>query len=1164
MISRLLLLIPAIGGIGLIVLFLAPAVNVLLQEPEEDPAPIAGEAGDGWLGRTFDRFRRYPFEDRALRLADAGDLEGALAALDGAGADADRPRIALMRADLAYRLGRHADARAHASAALEAAPDLRAARLLRALAAAAEGDHAQAWRDYAAALAADGAQGALTEGERRLARAGLVESGLAAGEAAAVAAAVRDFQPPPEAADWTRITAALAASGATDAATRLLEDRLAATEAPGERRTLLVALADVAQGAGDPAAARRRLEEASALGAAPALSRRLATLAELSGDLDAAVRHARDAAASDEADDLARLAMLQAKAGLAADAEATFVRLAERRALMPAEIEVRASGLAALGEPARAAALLESLPFAAALAERRATLIAAAGDPAGAAAALVAAADRLPADEQARRIDFLRAAAEHYRAAGAAADELSTRRAILALTGSDADRLALADREIGAGRARDAAETLGAGARRGDARYVGRYVDAVLAGYPPRDALRRLKALLAEPGPDGAARADIGARLATAAAAGGDWPLAAAELSRRATARPGDAAALDRALYALGQAGDAAGQRRLLERQAPFRRMAPRDRTRFALRLADLVAADAGPAASAAALSAALGDLDPPPEAALALAERYAAVGDCARALGAADRVAAMPDAPPRAFAIAGFCHLRQGDDAAARLAFAEAVARSDARAEAPPADVLAELGLLEAAAGDHVAAAQTFGRALDRSFDPALAVLAARSRRLSGDAVGARALLARARPEEIAAADRRALYWDEAATLAADDAVAARAALDRALAIEETPDRWRRLAAMDQASGRLDAAAAGYDRALALAPEDAQLHGDRAYVAVAAGDDETAAAHFERALALRSGMQLAEDAAYVHKRRGDNALAVQRFRDAVDQIERRLAALPGDDGTGERDALRQLQFDLRRETEEIEDRWTLSASLSFRAPDDTFGAVNPLQTNAFSGFAGVEAAYRPPVFGYWDGRTLEAFVRGFWNLEDESLRPDDDTRQLGVGLRVKPLADWNLVFSFERMAALGDAARNDWLARASVSFDQNLDWEPTRAWWPTGTLYVDAAHAIETEGTFLTATGRYGVSFRTAEGDAPWAHALMPYGLFEASHIREKTGKLRRLEVGVGVAWRHWFNETRYEAYRSTAEIAFEGRVPVAGNTGDKAGAVIRLSLRY
>ncbi|MEQ9123755.1 MAG: hypothetical protein RIM80_14470, partial [Alphaproteobacteria bacterium] len=213
MISRLLLLIPAIGGIGLIVLFLAPAINVLLQDPEEDLAPIAGEAGDGWLGRTFDRFRRYPFEDRALRLAEAGDLEGALAALEGAGADAARPRIALMRADLAYRLGRHAEAAAHDAAALEAAPDLLAARMLRALAAAASGDHAQALRDYAAALAADGAQGGLTEGERRLARAGLVESGLAAGEAAAVAAAVRDFQPQPEAAEWTRIAAALAAGG---------------------------------------------------------------------------------------------------------------------------------------------------------------------------------------------------------------------------------------------------------------------------------------------------------------------------------------------------------------------------------------------------------------------------------------------------------------------------------------------------------------------------------------------------------------------------------------------------------------------------------------------------------------------------------------------------------------------------------------------------------------------------------------------------------------------------------------------------------------------------------------------------------------------------------------------------------------------------------------
>jgi|GEM_PF-3041643 len=1121
---RLFLILPAIAAVALVVIFLGPAVLVFLQSPETEVADARLDDDRSWFSRQLDRFRSYPFEDRALRLEREGRFAEAEDALKAAGrADPGDPRIHIALADLAAKQSNSAAARDHALAALAIAPDLAPARLRLAMARQALGDNSGAFDDFMAALDGHG----LDDAQRTLAERGFIETGLRIGRAEAVAARAGDFGT----ADW---------------------------------RSILLALADSAAASGDYAEARRRLEQANDIGGGPDIPRRLAALAENDGDLAAAIRWASQAVeATDSPLDLRRLARLQAKAGRFDEAAGSYERLADRMALDPDDLEIWANALSENGRPAEAAGILARLPFAEALAERRANLLADAGDPGAAADLLLAAAAKAEPPE---RLKLLRAAAERLRAAGALERELATRTAIAEASGADSDLLALADRQVGAGRPRAAAETLRPRALAGASPFLDRYADAVAAGLPADEAARRMRALYRANALTRKQRAAVSARLAALTAANGDWPTIARLRAARARARPADTGALDDALFAFRQAGDAAGELDLLGQMAPFARMTPDARTRFAERLGDLVAAKSGPRAGAEAFADAAGGRDAPPAVQLALAERFVAASACDMATVAAERAALAPALSPRAYEIAGRCAIARGGRQSAFAYLQKSVDAADALGADVPADLLIEVALLHAEAGAHGPAASAFERALEQRFDAGDAVLAGRSLRLAGDTEAARARLAAIDPAAIAAPGRRALYFDETAHLA-PDAEGARSALMQAVALEETADRWQRLAFLNRDAGRLDDAGADMDRALALAPDSANMHAARAYLAVAAGDDDLAGAHFETALTQDPSLPAAQDAAYAHKRRAANDLAVRRFQDAIDGVDRRLdgIAAGAPESADELDALQNLRFDLRREVEEIENRWTISANLTFRTPDDAFGAANPVQTDSFSGFGGVEVAYQPPTVGYRNGRTLQAFVRGFWSLEDDSLAPDADTRQLGVGLRYKPLTDWNAVLSFERLVALGDLASDDWLARASISFDQNLDWEPTRDWWPTGTLFLDVAHELEDETTFLTATGRYGVSFRPGFGeDWAWAQAFMVYGVADATYVSDDGEDQKRVEIGAGLAWRHWFNETRYEAYRSTGEIAVEGRAPIAGNTGDKAGVLLRLSLQY
>ena len=101
---------------------------------------------------------------------------------------------------------------------------------------------------------------------------------------------------------------------------------------------------------------------------------------------------------------------------------------------------------------------------------------------------------------------------------------------------------------------------------------------------------------------------------------------------------------------------------------------------------------------------------------------------------------------------------------------------------------------------------------------------------------------------------------------------------------------------------------------------------------------------------------------------------------------------------------------------------------------------------------------------------------------------------------------------------------------------------------------------------TFLTAIGQYGYAWKKPFGiDLPAeADAVAAYGLATASSSRDDTLSSNRVEIGAGLGYRLWFNDTKYEAYRSTAEIGLETRYRFQNDAQDDLVLQVRAQVRF
>jgi tetratricopeptide (TPR) repeat protein len=316
--------------------------------------------------------------------------------------------------------------------------------------------------------------------------------------------------------------------------------------------------------------------------------------------------------------------------------------------------------------------------------------------------------------------------------------------------------------------------------------------------------------------------------------------------------------------------------------------------------------------------------------------------------------------------------------------------------------------------------------------------------------------------------------------------------------------------------------------------------HANRGYRLLAAGDHAGAIKAFEQALQLNPDRtELKLQLAYITLRLHRNKQAVRWFSAVV------------------RDREPVPSFPLRRQIEELENRWSADGYLIYRDQQDDFGPLTG--PNLVQSQAGLELSWQPPGIGYNNGRKLALYGRLLWALEEESLSFSDRSYQGGIGLRYKPLSRHNLVLSAERLLEVGSFARNDWMLRAGYSLDHGTDWQPAHRWW-SWSLYIDAAMIRPRDpDIYLTFQAQGGPAFRLTE-----QMTIQPGGLFLVNWQQDQYRTAHLVEGGPGVKFRFYFNESRYEAWRSHIELAVSYRFRVAGNSLGGSGPVAILLFHF
>ncbi|MFZ5609443.1 MAG: NfrA family protein [Pseudomonadota bacterium] len=322
--------------------------------------------------------------------------------------------------------------------------------------------------------------------------------------------------------------------------------------------------------------------------------------------------------------------------------------------------------------------------------------------------------------------------------------------------------------------------------------------------------------------------------------------------------------------------------------------------------------------------------------------------------------------------------------------------------------------------------------------------------------------------------------------------------------------------------------------------------HNAIGYAALQRGETRPALRAFEASLAANPDQSLIQrQVGYLKKQMGDHRGAVRAFGHAL-----MLGGLAPAERIG-----------LEREVSDLDKRFGLAAYTAWRSE-----ALDRLELAALGASLGqsqsaLEAAWRPELGHAANRHRLTFFARGLWGYAGDTLDPDGDSLQAGIGVRARPLPGQNLSVGLERLVALGAAARNDWMVRAAWSMGTGYAPPAEGGDWPFWSIYLDGALINPADpDLFLTGDARLGHGWRL-DGAGRWM--LTPFAA--ASGVVQQAGATTSLvEGGAGLWLRYRFNEGQGRAPASALDLRVEYRAKLGGDSPSGAGFLITLALAY
>jgi hypothetical protein len=184
-------------------------------------------------------------------------------------------------------------------------------------------------------------------------------------------------------------------------------------------------------------------------------------------------------------------------------------------------------------------------------------------------------------------------------------------------------------------------------------------------------------------------------------------------------------------------------------------------------------------------------------------------------------------------------------------------------------------------------------------------------------------------------------------------------------------------------------------------------------------------------------------------------------------------------------------------------------------------------------------------------------FGRVLWGSDAGSVSINNDSLQGGVGLRYKPKAQQDIYLSGERLVKFGDNAQNEWLLRASYGWSRGYELKSDADSWNTFTIYADSGYFTGRDIWAVYAEVREGRSFLVANNVV-----FMPHVTISGQYQKPDSFKGSYSETGLGVSLRYLFNESRYSAPRSSAELLLQYKKGLDG--GVPGGWVATIAIQY
>ncbi len=504
----------------------------------------------------------------------------------------------------------------------------------------------------------------------------------------------------------------------------------------------------------------------------------------------------------------------------------------------------------------------------------------------------------------------------------------------------------------------------------------------------------------------------------------------------------------------------------------------------------------------------------------------------------------------------ATFCYQDLGESERAIEQAEAALADPEATTSETRFTLYATLGYLQAGEGRDTEAAEAWREALMLRSDASIALARARSLRIDNQLSAAKVALELIDMATLQA-EQQADYYDEWSVLylQSGENASAVAALESAVNIVETPERLRRLGGLYRERGDTAGAERQYQRAIELNPEDAESRLTLAYLYRAEGRDLEALPHLEKAL-KQDPEQLAvrKELAYALEASGQREAASEQFREVIDQ----LSDEPALQGDAQVERSREV-YGFKREVTELERNVVGSAYFVLGdALKIGEGMTSPIGETGSQNQGGAELGYNLPGTEWFRAGALQPFGRAFWGLDNNSLRPEGDSLQLGFGLRYRPFASQNVVLSAERLVAVGSDARDDWLFRASYSFLDGMDIDPRPSPTNFTSMYVDSAVIpSDNSAVFLNSEILQGISFKIPPYVVLSPH-VVAFGQFIDDAETESA-----LGLGPGLRATLWLGESRYEAARAYALVDVQYRWQAAGGL-DSDGLFVRFVVGF